>query len=80
MPPWSSALCNLYWMLRAVRHHDESARRRFYRRIEAEKKRLIVSGVDQEELRLFCRYMANPGNRNAEQRFRFHLAQMRFEI
>jgi hypothetical protein len=36
MPEWSGNLCNLYWHLRFNRF-SEAARRRYYRKIEAEK-------------------------------------------
>jgi hypothetical protein len=31
-----------------------------------EKKRLVLAGVDREELRLLCRHLANPRNRFSE--------------
>ena len=67
MPQWASKLCNLYWMLRFKRSWDLAARRRYYRYIEKEKRRLLEDvGVDAEELRLLCRHLANPQNRHAE--------------
>lgn len=77
MPPWSTTLCNAYWHLRNLRAFDGAGRRRLYRRIADEKKRLIGSGVEAEEVRLLCRHLANPGNQNAEQKFRKYAAQMR---
>lgn len=43
--------------------------RREYRRIEAEKKRLLDAGVDAELVRLLCRHLVNPANKRAEKRF-----------
>ena len=78
MPDWSFKLCNLYWMLRYKRVWDSAARRKYYRRIEAEKKRLVDElGVDHEEVRLLCRYLSNPKNRNAEMRWRGYEAQLK---
>lgn len=82
MPPWiaESRLSNLYWHLRAVRSWDTAGRRRFYRYIEAEKQRLIAEGIDAEEVRLFCRYSANPFNKAAKERLLAYVAQGRFEL
>jgi hypothetical protein len=48
-----SNLFNHYWFIRYARH--TSAKRRYYRHAEKEKKRLLEAGVDPEELRLLCR-------------------------
>lgn len=79
-PPWSSDLRNLYWMLRYKRVWDSAARRRYYRKIERERKRLHEAGVDQEEVRLLCRYLANLRNRNAEARWLAYSKQMKLPI
>ena len=76
MPEWTGTLRNLYWCLRYNRF-DQAARRRYYRKIEVEKKRLLETGVDAEELRLLCRFLANPRNRNAEERYYFYSGQKR---
>lgn len=80
MPPWSSKLCNLYYIRRTQRAFDTAGRMRVYRQISAEKKRLEELGVDQEEVRLLCRYLANTSNRHAENRWRSYAAQMRFNL
>ncbi len=59
-------LFNHYWFIRYARH--ASAKRRYYRYAEKEKKRLLEAGVDPEELRLLCRHLINPRNRHAEKR------------
>ena len=41
---------------------NSARKRKYYRLIADEKKRLLLSGVDPEELRLLCRYLANPLN------------------
>ncbi len=58
-----SRLFNHYWSIRYA-----SAKRRYYRYAENEKKRLLETGVDPEELRLLCRDLANLRNRHAEKR------------
>lgn len=80
MPPWSRRLANLYWMLRYYGHRDQARRRKFYRRIAAEKKRLQEAGVDGEEIRLLCRHLANPSNRHAAGRLVGYSAQLRLEL
>ncbi|WP_143123961.1 hypothetical protein [Nitrosomonas ureae] len=59
-------LKNLYWRIRYTRNKSE--KRKFYRYVAKEKKRLIESGVDKEELRLLCRALSNTLNLNAERR------------
>ena len=70
VPEWSGPLRNLYWLLRFLRQHDLAKRRKLYRRIAADKKRLIEPGVDLEEVRRLCRWLSNPANQAAEARFR----------
>ncbi|SEN36057.1 hypothetical protein SAMN05216325_11517 [Nitrosomonas marina] len=48
-----SKITNLYWHIRYNR--NSSIKRRYYRYVAAEKKRLLEAGVDPEELRLLCR-------------------------
>lgn len=69
MPEWSGNLRNLYWYLRYHRNWNEAKRRASYRRIAAEKKRLIESGVDAELVRLLCRHLANTRDQHAEARY-----------
>ncbi|WP_173064674.1 hypothetical protein [Sulfurimicrobium lacus] len=77
MPEWGARLRNYYWMLRYHRAYDYAARRCYYRKIEAEKKRLIESGVHQEEVRLYCRSLANLRNNAARMRFESFSKQLR---
>lgn len=77
MPEWSGRLCNLYWFLRYHRKYDEAKRRKLYRQIADEKKRLHETGVDAELVRLLCRYLSNPKNRHAEGRYLFYKSQQR---
>lgn len=79
-PPWSNHLCNLYWKKRALRQHDNAGRVYIYRQIAKEKRRLLEAGVDLEEMRLLCRYLANFGDTHAEARFRAYSAQMRLNF
>lgn len=69
MPEWSGKLRTLYWFLRYHRKFSEAKRRKIYRQIAAEKKRLTESGVDAELVRLLCRWLANPRNQFTEARY-----------
>ena len=78
MPPWSVKLRNLYYIRRSQRAYDQAGRRKIYRMIAQEKRRLIEeTGVDGEEVRLLCRHLANTADRHAENRWRAYAAQMR---
>jgi hypothetical protein len=61
-----SKINNLYWHIRFNR--NKSIKRRYYRYVAAEKKRLIESGVDMEYLRLYCRALSSRQNQHAESR------------
>lgn len=61
-----SKLRNLYWFIRYTR--NQSTKRRYYRYVEAKKKRLLDAGVDAEELRLLCLALSGRLNRHAERR------------
>jgi len=61
-----SKLNNLYWHIRYTR--NKSVKRRYYRYVADEKKRLIETGVDVEELRLYCRALSGRLNVHAERR------------
>lgn len=62
-----SKLYNLYWFIRSTR--NRSVKRRYYRYVADEKKRLIESGVDDECLRLLCRSLANSRYAHAEKNY-----------
>lgn len=59
-PDHYATLCHLYWQLRHIRAFDQSRRRLLYRRIKAERLRLVGQGCSSEHVRLFCRMMADP--------------------
>lgn len=80
IPAYATQLANHYWMLRFKRSRSGAARRRYYRYIRAEKKRLFLEGVDFEEIRLLCRHLANPANIHAQQAFLAYSAQYRLDI
>lgn len=61
-----SKLHNLYWFIRYTR--NPSTKRRYYRYVEKEKKRLLEAGADPEELRLLCRTLSARLNYHAEKR------------
>lgn len=59
-----SILHIIYWRIRYT--PSKSVKRRYYRYVAAEKKRLILSGVDAEKVRLLCRSLSNRLNHHAE--------------
>ncbi len=63
-----SKLNNLYWFIRYTR--IKSVEIKYYRDVAKEKKRLIESGVDVEEIRLLCRHLSNLRNERAENRLK----------
>lgn len=71
-----SELKNLYWFLRASRR--PTAKRRYYRYIAKEKKRLLEAGADYECLRLLCRSLAFRHSVHAEKRFQSYRLNCQF--
>jgi len=67
-------LRGLYWQLRYLRRGDTAGRRRLYRAISVERKKFDGTLIDGELLRLFCRFLACPGNLHAERRYLMRLA------
>jgi len=59
-----SKLQNIYWFIRYQRRRN--LKRKYYQQAAVEKKRLIASGVDPEELRLICRTLAKQHCEHAE--------------
>ena len=70
-----SKLNNLYWHIRYNR--NKSIKRKYYRYVLAEKKRLIETGVDAEELRLYCRALSGSLNHLAEKRLAAYRKNMK---
>ncbi len=68
-------LPNLYFTLRNCRPWDTAARRRIYRVIAAEKKRLYLSGVPYIEVHLWCRCLCNPRNERSTIRLQAYYRQ-----
>jgi len=68
-PDWASEIIHHYWFLRYTRSFDSARRRKQYRLIAKEKKRLHEAGVEWELVRLLCRHMVNLKNINAEKRW-----------
>ncbi len=60
-------LYNFYWYLRVTR--NAAKKRRYYRYVKQEKKRLEKLGANTECLRLFCRHLSNLKNGQAEKRY-----------
>lgn len=80
MPEWGGLLRNYYYFIRESRgtsRHSRAKRRRYYRYVRAEKDKLIMLGVDQELLRLYCRYLSNTRNQYAFKNFERHFNQIR---
>lgn len=73
LPYWSGPLCNGYWHLRMLRPFRRAALRQWYRRVAGEKKRLIESGVDPEQIRLLCLYLKNPKLERRWKRYRHYV-------
>jgi len=69
-----SKLQNIYFFIRFQRR--KNLKRNYYRKAAAEKKRLIESGVDKEELRLFCRALAKPHCEHAERRLKAYRSKV----
>lgn len=65
-----SRIHNLYWQIRFTR--NASVKRKYYRYVSAEKKRLEKLGVCSEEVRLLCRHLSNLSNVHAERRLLEH--------
>ncbi len=62
-----SRLYNLYWFIRFTR--IKVVKRRYYRLVTKERKRLLEEGVNDECLRLLCRHLSNLRNSSAEERY-----------
>lgn len=77
VPPWADELSRRYWHLRYCRKWDSACKRRHYRKIAEEKKRLLVAGVPYIEVHLVTRYLANPDNPNSYRRLQVYYAQGR---
>ncbi len=58
LPDWTNNLKPLYCRLRLSKH-NKALRRRYYREIEKEKLRLAEKGVNQEKIRLACRFLCS---------------------
>jgi hypothetical protein len=71
-----SKLNNFYWFIRYTR--NKSVKRRYYRMIEVEKKRLLDAGVDEECLRLLCRSLSNLRNLHAERNYQRYKSNCSF--
>lgn len=57
LPYWSGNLKNYYVLLR-VEGRNKTLRRRYYRKVEAEKLRLAEAGYCQIQITLVCRFLA----------------------
>lgn len=69
-----SKLQNIYWQIRFQRR--KNLKRKYYRHAAAEKKRLVASGVDPEELRLFCRSLSKPHCEHAERNLKSYRSKV----
>ena len=73
LPYWAGPLCNGYWQIRYCRPFQRARLRKWYRRVAGEKKRLIQSGVDPEQIRLLCLYLKNPKLEHRWKRYRLYV-------
>jgi len=69
-----SKLRNIYWQIRYTR--NKSSKRKYYRYAAVEKKRLLVAGVDPEELRLLCRALVKQHCEHAERRLKAYRSKV----
>lgn len=58
LPEWSGQLRTLYWKIREHRGFQRPSKKTWYRRVQAEKVRLLGLGVPQIEIHLVCRILA----------------------
>jgi len=57
-PAWGSKLKQYYWIIR-VEGRNRARRRKYYRYVKAERLRLVESGLDQNLVDAYCRYLSN---------------------
>ena len=63
-PEWANNLRNYYWFIR-VEGRDKAKRRKYYRRIEKEKLRLVELGYDPVIVIALCRYLSTLNPKSA---------------
>lgn len=83
MPEWGGLLRNYYYFIRESRgesRYSRAKRRKYYRYIEKEKIRLVTLGFDNELIRLYCRFLSNTRNINAQRRFEYYFIQESFDF
>jgi len=73
VPEWGGLLRNYYFFIRSTRGVENkfkrAKRRRYYRYIASERRRIIEQGIDAEIVRLYCRWLANTRNEYTRKRF-----------
>lgn len=74
-PAWSSNLRYLYWRRRMARTISRPSPRTWARRIAAEKKRLLATGVDFFELHAVCVLLCRSEYSDAAERARKFLQE-----
>lgn len=77
----AGGLRNIYWRIRASRRATD--RRRWYRLAQKEKARLAGLGMDQELIRLYCLFLADPHREKRLHRVHSYIknsSQMAFEF
>lgn len=57
LPNWTNLLNNYYVSIRVQRNNKRIVRQ-YYRLVEKEKLRLAEQGINQEKIRIACRYLA----------------------
>ncbi len=65
VPAWANLLNNYYWRIR-VEGRNKSLRRKYYRKVRAERLRLLESGVPLSHINVVCKYLVSLKQVNAE--------------
>jgi hypothetical protein len=72
----TNSIARLYWQLRVLRPGQQAMRRKLYRRIADEKKRLVLEGADLEAVRLLCLHYADPSSEVRQVRLLKRIAEV----
>jgi len=70
LPDWAGDLNNYYWRIRNE-GRDKTKRRKYYRRVRAERLRLVEAGICLNKVDAVCKYLVSLKQVNAD---RMHVA------
>ncbi len=65
VPDWARLLSNYYWRIR-VDGRNKTIRRKYYRKVRAERLRLLESGIPLSHINVVCKYLVSLKQINAE--------------